>query len=128
MVEIGAGYFGIVLALEASRLARSSADWQRLVEICAVTRSLLGDEGAVYDSRDPNDRLLLGLKGTISEAEVFTLRCRLHDGRWNKAQHGELARSLPVGYQYDDAGEVVSIKGKSYRLKGKQLDGGAKSK
>ena len=71
---------GIVLALEASRLARSSADWHRLIEICGITRTLLADEAAVYDPRDPNDRLLLGLKGTISEAELFTLRCRLHEG------------------------------------------------
>src|SRR5262249_23305281 len=76
----------------------SSADWHRLVEICVVTQTLLADEAAVYDPRDPNDRLLLGVKGTISEAELFTLRCRLHEGRWNKARRGELARSLPVGY------------------------------
>ena len=98
LVEISAGQVGIVFALEASRLARSSADWHRLVEICVVTQTLLADESAVYDPRDPNDRLLLGVKGTISEAELFTLRCRLHEGRWSKARRGELARSLPVGY------------------------------
>ena len=86
LAEISAGQVGIVLALEASRLARSSADWSRLVEICGITRTLLADESAVYDPRDPNDRLLLGVKGTISEAELFTLRCRLHEGRWNKAR------------------------------------------
>ena len=80
LAEIGAGQVGVVLALEASRLARSSVDWHRLVEICVVTRTLLADESAVYDPRDPNDRLLLGVKGTISEAELFTIRCRLHDG------------------------------------------------
>ena len=78
LAEIGAGQVGVVMALEASRLARSSADWHRLVEICVVTQTLLADETAVYDPRDPNDRLLLGVKGTISEAEIFTLRCRLH--------------------------------------------------
>jgi len=97
MAEIGAGQVGVVLALEASRLARSSVDWHRLVEICVITRTLLADETAVYDPRDPNDRLLLGVKGTISEAELFTLRCRLHEGRWSKARRGELSRSLPVG-------------------------------
>jgi DNA invertase Pin-like site-specific DNA recombinase len=107
LAEIGAGQVGIILALEASRLARSSADWHRLVEICVVTKTLLADESAVYDPRDPNDRLLLGVKGTISEAELFTLRCRLHDGRWNKARRGELARSLPVGYMSNEEGEVI---------------------
>lgn len=98
LAEIGAGQVGLVLALEASRLARSSVDWHRLVEICGITRTLLADEGAVYEPRDPNDRLLLGVKGTLSEAELFTLRCRLHEGRWNKARRGALRRSLPVGY------------------------------
>lgn len=107
LAEIGAGQVGVVLALEASRLARSSADWHRLVEICVVTQTLLADEAAVYDPRDPNDRLLLGVKGTISEAEIFTLRTRLHDGRWNKARRGELARSLPVGYVRSESGSVI---------------------
>src|SRR5262249_55531209 len=86
---------------EASRLARSSADWHRLVEICVVTQTLLANEAAVYGPRDPTDRLLLGVKGTISEAELFTLRCRLNEGRWNKARRGELARSLPVRTESD---------------------------
>jgi DNA invertase Pin-like site-specific DNA recombinase len=107
LAEIGAGQVGVVLALEASRLARSSADGHRLVEICVVTQTLLADEAAVYDPRDPNDRLLLGVKGTISEAELFTLRCRLNEGRWNKARRGELARSLPVGYVRTESGAVV---------------------
>ena len=107
LAEVGAGQVGVVLALEASRLARSNADWHRLVEICVITQTLLADEGAVYDPRDPNDRLLLGVKGTISEAELFTLRCRLHDGRWNKAKRGELARSLPVGYVCTESGDVA---------------------
>src|SRR6516162_8643605 len=106
LAEIGSGQVGVVLALEASRLARSSADWHRLVEICVVTQTLLADETAVYDPRDPNDRLLLGVKGTISEAELFTLRCRLHEGRWNKARRGALRRSLPVGYVSTADGKV----------------------
>jgi DNA invertase Pin-like site-specific DNA recombinase len=107
LAEIAAGQVGVVLALEASRLARSSADWHRLVEICVVADTLLADESAVYNPRDPNDRLLLGLKGTLSEAELFTLRCRLHEGRWSKARRGELAQSLPVGYARTAAGTVV---------------------
>ena len=107
LAEIGAGQVGVVLALEASRLARSSVDWHRLVEICVVTKTLLADESAVYDPRNPNDRLLLGVKGTLSEAELMTIRCRLHDGRWSKARRGELAKPLPVGYVRTEAGEVV---------------------
>ena len=107
LADIAAGQVGLVLALEASRLARSSVDWHRLVEICVVTKTLLADESAVYDPRDPNDRLLLGVKGTLSEAELMTIRCRLHDGRWSKARRGELAQSLPVGYVRTEAGVVV---------------------
>lgn len=107
LAEVGAGQVGVVLALEASRLARSNADWHRLVEICVVTQTLLADESAVYDPREPNDRLLLGVKGTISEAELFTLKQRLHDGRWNKAKRGELSRSLPVGLVRTETGIVI---------------------
>jgi DNA invertase Pin-like site-specific DNA recombinase len=106
LAEIGAGQVGVVLALEASRLARSSVDWHRLVEICVVTKTLLADESAVYDPREPNDRLLLGVKGTLSEAELMTIRCRLHDGRWSKARRGELVGSLPTGYVRTEAGVV----------------------
>jgi DNA invertase Pin-like site-specific DNA recombinase len=106
LAEIGAGQVGVVLALEASRLARSSVDWHRLVEICVVTQTLLADDSSVYDPRHPNDRLLLGVKGTLSEAELMTIRCRMHDGRWSKARRGELAQPLPVGYVRSETGVV----------------------
>jgi DNA invertase Pin-like site-specific DNA recombinase len=97
--EVSLGQVGIVLMLEASRLARNSSDWHRLIELCGLSHTLLADEGAIYDPRDPNDRLLLGVKGTLSEAELFTLRTRLHEGRWNKARKGLLQLAmLPVGY------------------------------
>jgi DNA invertase Pin-like site-specific DNA recombinase len=96
--EVGLGRVGIVLMLEASRLARNNSDWYRLIEICGLSATLIADEGAVYNPRDPNDRLLLGVKGTISEAELFTLRTRLYEGRWNKARKGRLAFPLPTGY------------------------------
>ena len=96
--EVSLGQVGIVLMLEASRLARNSSDWHRLIELCGLSHTLLADEGAIYDPRDPNDRLLLGVKGTLSEAELFTLRTRLHEGRWNKARKGLLHFPLPVGY------------------------------
>jgi DNA invertase Pin-like site-specific DNA recombinase len=84
--------------LEASRLARNNSDWYRLIEICGVSGTLIADESAVYNPREPNDRLLLGVKGTLSEAELFTLRTRLYEGRWNKARKGLLRFPLPVGY------------------------------
>jgi DNA invertase Pin-like site-specific DNA recombinase len=96
--EVGLGRVGIVLMLEASRLARNNSDWYRLIEICGVSATLIADEGAVYNPRDPNDRLLLGVKGRISEAELFTLRTRLYEGRWNKARKGRLVFPLPTGY------------------------------
>jgi len=96
--EVSLGQVGIVLMLEASRLARNSSDWHRLIELCGLSHTLLADEGAIYDPRDPNDRLLLGVKGTLSEAELFTLRTRLYEGRWNKARKGLLAFCLPVGF------------------------------
>src|SRR6266478_1239812 len=98
VTEVGLGKVGIVMMLEASRLARNNSDWYRLIEICGLTRTLIGDEYAIYSPREPNDRLLLGVKGTLSEAELFTLRTRLHEGRWNKARKGLLQYPLPVGY------------------------------
>jgi DNA invertase Pin-like site-specific DNA recombinase len=103
--EVGLGRVGIVLMLEASRLARNNSDWYRLIEICGVSATLIADEGAVYNPRDPNDRLLLGVKGTISEAELFTLRTRLYEGRWNKARKGRLTFALPTGYVRDSDGQ-----------------------
>jgi len=96
--EVGLGKVGIVFMLEASRLARNNSDWHRLIEICGVSGTLIADESAVYNPREPNDRLLLGVKGTLSEAELFTLRTRLYEGRWNKARKGLLRFPLPVGY------------------------------
>lgn len=96
--EVSLGQVGMVLMLEASRLARNSSDWHQLIELCGLSHTLLADENTVYDPRDPNDRLLLGVKGTLSEAELFTLRTRLHEGRWNKARKGLLQYPLPTGY------------------------------
>jgi len=96
--EVSLGKVGIVFMLEASRLARNNSDWYRLIEICGVSGTLIADESAVYNPREPNDRLLLGVKGTLSEAELLTLRTRLYEGRWNKARKGLLHFPLPVGY------------------------------
>jgi len=105
--EVGVGRAGIVLGLEVSRLARNNADWHRLLEICALTGTLICDEDGLYDPSDFNDRLLLGLKGTMSEAELHFIRARLQGGILSKARRGELQTPLPVGLSYDPAGNVV---------------------
>src|SRR5450756_2337041 len=101
VAEVGLGRAGIVLGLEVSRLARNSADWHRLLEICALSDTLILDEDGVYDPASFNDRLLLGLKGTMSEAELHVLRARLQGGLLNKAKRGELQCPLPIGFIYD---------------------------
>jgi DNA invertase Pin-like site-specific DNA recombinase len=98
---------GAVFALEASRLARSNADWHRLIEICGITGTLIVDEDGCYDPSDFNDGLLLGLKGTMAQAELHFIRARLQGGKLNKAQKGELRFPLPVGYVFDEAERIV---------------------
>jgi len=107
VAEVGLGKAGIVLGLEVSRLARNSADWHRLLEICALSETLILDEDGLYDPCDFNDRLLLGLKGTMSEAELHFLRARLRGGILSKARRGELETALPVGLVHDPAGKVA---------------------
>jgi DNA invertase Pin-like site-specific DNA recombinase len=101
------GRAGIVLGLEVSRLARNSTDWHRLLEICALTDTLILDEDGIYDPAHFNDRLLLGLKGTMSEAELHVLRARLRGGIVNKARRGELWITPPVGLVYNSQGELI---------------------
>ena len=105
--EVGMGQAGIVLGLEVSRLARNSTDWHRLLEICALTDTLILDEDGIYSPGDFNDRLLLGLKGTMSEAELHVLRARLRGGILNQARRGVLKLPLPVGLVYDPADNVT---------------------
>jgi DNA invertase Pin-like site-specific DNA recombinase len=107
VAEVGMGRAGIVLGLEVSRLARNNADWHRLLEICAMSATLICDEDGLYDPTDFNDRLLLGLKGTMSEAELHFIRARLIGGQRSKARRGELRMGLPVGLVYDPTGKVV---------------------
>jgi DNA invertase Pin-like site-specific DNA recombinase len=107
VAEVGMGRAGIVLGLEVSRLARNNADWHRLLEICALTSTLICDEDGLYNPGEFNDRLLLGLKGTMSEAELHFIRARLRGGQLSAARRGELRMGLPVGLVYDGAGHVV---------------------
>jgi DNA invertase Pin-like site-specific DNA recombinase len=107
VADVGMGKAGIVLGLEVSRLARNNADWHRLSEICALTATLILDEDGLYDPCSFNDRLLLGLKGQMSEAELHLLKARLRGGQLLKARSGELVMPLPVGLVYDPSGRVV---------------------
>jgi DNA invertase Pin-like site-specific DNA recombinase len=107
LAEVTMDHVGLVLGLEMSRLARSNKDWHHLLEVCAVFGTLLADQDGVYDPRDSNDRLLLGLKGTMSEFELVTMRNRLERGKMNKAERGELFLAVPAGYVKLSSGEVT---------------------
>src|ERR1700712_3540168 len=107
VAAIGLGEVGIVLVTEVSRLSRLNSDWHRVIELCAVFETLIADEDGLYDPRDPNDRLLLGLKGTLFSAELHILRARMRGGLLNKARRGALALRLPVGYRRLEDGTVV---------------------
>ena len=107
MAEVSLNHVGIVLGLEISRLSRCNKDWQQLVDVCGIFNTQLCDQDGVCDSGDGNDRLLLGMKGGMSEFELVTLRNRLARGTRNKAERGELYLSAPVGYLKQASGEVV---------------------
>jgi DNA invertase Pin-like site-specific DNA recombinase len=105
---VGLGQVGLVLGLEVSRLARNSSDWHHLLEICALTHTLILDEEGLYDPSTFNDRLLLGLKGTMSEAELFVMRARLQGGILNKARRGALKLTFPIGLCYTE-GDAIEL-------------------
>lgn len=105
--EVGLGHVGIILGVEMSRLARSCKDWHQLLEVCALFGALIADLDGIYDPAHYNDRLLLGLKGTMSEAELHIIKQRMSQGRINKARRGELAAPVPIGYFRRPSGEVV---------------------
>ncbi|HYX38475.1 MAG TPA: recombinase family protein [Oligoflexus sp.] len=107
LAEIGLDHAGIILGLEMSRLARSCKDWHHLLELCALFQTLLADQDGLYDPTNYNDRLLLGLKGAMSEAELHILHGRLRQGRWNKARRGELFNHPPIGYVRSPSGELI---------------------
>lgn len=107
LAEVTLDHVGLVLGLEMSRLARSNKDWHHLLELCAIFGALLADQDGVYDPGDPNDRMLLGLKGTMSEVELHTMRNRLIRGRDNKAARGEMFHGVPMGYVILPNGQVA---------------------
>src|SRR5579871_2113498 len=104
--EVSLDHVGLILGLEMSRLARSDRDWYQLLELCALFRTLIADLDGVYDPAQYNDRLLLGLNGTLSEAELHVLKQRMHEGRRNKARRGELRFALPIGYVWGPEGTI----------------------
>lgn len=116
VASIGMGEVGIVLVTEVLRLSRLNSDWHRVIELCAVFRTLIADEDVVYDAQSPNDRLLLGVKGTLFAAELHILQARMHGALLNKAQRGELAVALPVGYRRRADGMVVQDPDDAVRL------------
>lgn len=107
VAEVGMGDAGLVIGLEVSRLARNCSDWHRLLEICGFSDTLILDEDGLYNPADFNDRLLLGLKGTMSEAELHVMQARMRGSLLAKARRGELHVPLPVGFVYDAQGQVV---------------------
>jgi DNA invertase Pin-like site-specific DNA recombinase len=115
VADVGLGKIGIVIGYDVSRLARNCADWHRLLELCALSDTLIGDSDGIYNPRDFNDRLLLGLKGTMSEAELHSLRLRLDAGRISKAKRGELVHHVPTGLVRDAIGQVVLDPDKAVR-------------
>ena len=106
VAEVGLGRVGIVVGIEVSRLARGNADWYQLLDLCALTDTLIADSDGIYHPGLHNDRLVLGLKGTMSEAELHVLRARLRGGSLHKAGKGELRLPLPAGLEYDEQGLV----------------------
>ncbi len=100
--DVAMGHVGAIFSLEASRLARSNQDWHRLLELCAITGTLVIDEDGVYSPADFNDGLVLGMKGTFAQAELHIIRARLHGGKLNKAARGDLRFALPVGLVFDE--------------------------
>ena len=115
VADVGLRKVGIIVGYEVSRLSRNCADWYRLLELCALFDTLLADADGVYNPRDFNDRLLLGLKGTLSEAELHSIRLRLDAGRLSKARRAELVQHLPTGLLRDAAGYPMSILIRAYR-------------
>ncbi|WP_338673843.1 recombinase family protein [Streptomyces sp. SCSIO 30461] len=107
VTEVTMGRVGLVLGVEMSRLARTGRDWHQLIELCSLSGALLADPDGVYDPSYYNDRLLLGLKGTMSEAELYLIRQRMQGGKMAKAERGELAIRPPIGYWRRPSGEVV---------------------
>src|SRR5437899_4099266 len=115
VAEVGLGHIGIVLAIEVSRLARNNRDWYHLLDLCALVDTLIADADGLYHPSVFNDRLLLGLKGTMSEVELHLIRSRLNGGLWEAARRGELRTHLPIGYAHDREGRIIKVADEAIR-------------
>lgn len=115
VAEVGLGHIGIVLAIEVSRLARNNRDWYHLLDLCAMVDTLIADGDGLYHPGVFNDRLLLGLKGTMSEVELHLIQARLNGGLWEAARRGELRTHLPMGFEYDRDGRTVKVADEAIR-------------
>lgn len=115
VAEVGLGHVGIIFAIEVSRLARNNRDWYHLLDLCALVDTVIADADGLYHPSVFNDRLLLGLKGTMSEVELHLIRSRMSGGLWEAARRGELRTHLPVGYEYDNRGAIVMCQDEAVR-------------
>src|SRR2546425_3254557 len=115
VAEVGLGHIGIVFAIEVSRVARNNREWYHLLDLCALVDTLIADADGLYHPAAINDRLLLGLKGTISEFELHLIRSRLNGGLWEAARRGELRTHLPIGYEHDREGRIIKVADEAIR-------------
>jgi excisionase family DNA binding protein len=115
VAEVGLGHIGIVVSIEVSRVARNNRDWYHLLDLCALVDTLIADGDGLYHPAVINDRLLLGLKGTISEFELHLIRSRLNGGLWEAARRGALRTHLPIGYEHDGEGRIVKVADEAIR-------------
>ena len=115
VAEVGLGHIGIVFAIEVSRVARNNREWYHLLDLCALVDTLIADADGLYHPAAINDRLLLGLKGTISEFELHLIRSRLNGGLWEAARRGELRTHLPMGYEHDREGRIIKVADEAIR-------------
>src|SRR2546421_3025422 len=115
VADVGLGHIGAVFAIEVSRLARNNRDWYHLVDLCALVDTLIADADGLYHPGVFNDRLLLGLKGTMSEVELHLIQSRLNGGLWEAARRGELRTHLPIGYAHDREGRITKVADEAIR-------------
>ena len=115
VAEVGLGHIGIVVSIEVSRMARNNRDWYHLLDLCALVDTLIADADGLYHPGVINDRLLLGLKGTISEFELHLIRSRLNGGLWEAARRGALRTHVPIGYEHDREGRIVKVADEAIR-------------
>ena len=116
IADVVIGSVGVIASWDASRLSRNNSDWAKIIDFCTMTNTLVLDEDGIYDPTVPTDRLLLGVKGSISEMEWYSIRKRMSAGLVTKASSGELQLKLPVGYVFNPLGKIIKDGKPDYRL------------